>query len=79
MIGSSFEVVYCNVNEKKSREGVILKEDYAKKVLEVKSVRLINPNLEVESVMLNVISFELRKLLKEKDKAIQGISKGGKW
>ncbi|KAF7710092.1 hypothetical protein HF521_008964 [Silurus meridionalis] len=57
-IGGGFKQFYHGVDGKRNGVGVILKEEYNKSVVEVKRVsdRVINVKLEVEGVMINVIS-----------------------
>ena len=57
-IGGGFKLFYHGVDGKRSGVGVILKEEYSKSVVEVKRVsdRVINVKLEVEGVMINIIS-----------------------
>ncbi|KAF7702094.1 hypothetical protein C0J45_9471 [Silurus meridionalis] len=57
-IGGGFKLFYHGADEKRNSIGVILKEEYSKSVVEVKRVsdRVMNMKLEVEGVMINVIS-----------------------
>ncbi|KAI5627382.1 hypothetical protein C0J50_13074 [Silurus asotus] len=57
-IGGGFKLFYHGVDGKRNGVGVILMEEYSKSVAEVKRVfdRVINVKLEVEEVMINVIS-----------------------
>ena len=55
-IGGGFKLLYHGVDGRKN--GVILKEDYAKSVVEVKrkSDKMMSVKMEIEGVMMNVIS-----------------------
>ncbi|KAI5611687.1 hypothetical protein C0J50_1328 [Silurus asotus] len=57
-IGGGFKLFYHGVGGKRNGVGVILKEEYSKSVVEVKRVsdRVMKVKLEVEGVMINVIS-----------------------
>ncbi|KAI5098241.1 hypothetical protein C0J45_11968 [Silurus meridionalis] len=57
-IGGGFKLFYYGVNGKRNSVGLILKEEYSKSVVEVKRIsdRVMNVKLEVEEVMINVIS-----------------------
>ncbi|KAI5619089.1 hypothetical protein C0J50_21120 [Silurus asotus] len=57
-IGGGFKLFYHGVNGRRNGVGVILKEEYSKCVVEVKRVsdRVMIVKLEVEGVMINVIS-----------------------
>ncbi|KAI5098342.1 hypothetical protein C0J45_12069 [Silurus meridionalis] len=57
-IGGGFKLFYHGVDEKRNGVGVILKEEYSKCVVEVKRVsdRVMIVKMEVEGVMINVIS-----------------------
>ncbi|KAI5094339.1 hypothetical protein C0J45_16063 [Silurus meridionalis] len=57
-IGGGFKLFYHGVDGKRNGVGVILKEEYSKSVVEVKRVsgRVMNVKLEVEGMMINVIS-----------------------
>ncbi|KAF7690015.1 hypothetical protein HF521_011819 [Silurus meridionalis] len=57
-IGGGFKLFYHGVDGKRNGVGVILKEEYSKGVVEVKRVsdRVMNVKLEVEGMMMNVIS-----------------------
>ncbi|KAF7694969.1 hypothetical protein HF521_006692, partial [Silurus meridionalis] len=57
-IGGGFKLFYYGVDGKRNGVGVILKEEYSKSVVEVKNVsdRVMTLKLEVEGVMINVIS-----------------------
>ncbi|KAF7697328.1 hypothetical protein HF521_005746, partial [Silurus meridionalis] len=65
--------VEVRVDGKRNGVGVILKEEYSKSVVEVKRVsdRVMNVKLEVEGVMINVISAYAPQIgceLEEKEK-----------
>ncbi len=57
-IGGRFKLFYHGVDGKRNGVEVILKEEYVKSVLEVKRVsdRMMSVKLEIEGVMINVIS-----------------------
>ncbi|KAF7696112.1 hypothetical protein C0J45_14382 [Silurus meridionalis] len=57
-IGGGFKLFYHGVDGKRNGVGVILKEEFSKSVVEVKRVseRVISVKLEVEGVIINVIS-----------------------
>ncbi|KAI5615444.1 hypothetical protein C0J50_0125 [Silurus asotus] len=57
-IGGGFKLFYHGVDGKRNGVGVILKEEYSKSIVEVKrlSDRVMNIKLEVEGMMINVIS-----------------------
>ncbi|KAI5095122.1 hypothetical protein C0J45_15197 [Silurus meridionalis] len=57
-IGGVFKLFYHGVDGKRNGVGVILKEEYSKCVVEVKRVsdRVMYVKLEVEGMMINVIS-----------------------
>ena len=57
-IGGGFKLFYHGVDGRRNGVGVILKEDYVKRVLEVRRVsdRVMSVKLEIEGVMMNVIS-----------------------
>ncbi|KAF7704710.1 hypothetical protein HF521_021782 [Silurus meridionalis] len=57
-IGFGLKLFYYGTGGKRNSVGVILKEEYSKSVVEVKRVsdRVMNVKLEVEGVMINVIS-----------------------
>ncbi|KAK3523754.1 hypothetical protein QTP70_009236 [Hemibagrus guttatus] len=57
-IGAGFKLFYYGVDSKRNGVGVVLKEEFVRNVLEVKRVsdRVMNLKLEVEGVMLNVVS-----------------------
>ncbi|KAK3508693.1 hypothetical protein QTP70_004208 [Hemibagrus guttatus] len=57
-IGAGFKLFYYGVDSKRNGVGVVLKEEFGRNVLEVKRVsdRVMNLKLEIEGVMLNVVS-----------------------
>ncbi|KAK3547778.1 hypothetical protein QTP86_029926 [Hemibagrus guttatus] len=57
-IGAGFKLFYYGVDSKRNWVGVVLKEEFVRNVLEVKSVsdRVMSLKLEIEGVMLNVVS-----------------------
>ncbi|KAK3553266.1 hypothetical protein QTP86_032776 [Hemibagrus guttatus] len=57
-IGAGFKLFYYGVDSKRNGVGVVLKEDFVRNVLEVKRVsdRVMSLKLEIEGVMLNVVS-----------------------
>ncbi|KAK3565912.1 hypothetical protein QTP86_020321 [Hemibagrus guttatus] len=57
-IGAGFKLFYYGVDSKRNGVGVVLKEEFVRNVLEVKSVsdRVMSLKLEIEGVMLNVVS-----------------------
>ncbi|KAK3508727.1 hypothetical protein QTP70_004272 [Hemibagrus guttatus] len=57
-IGAGFKLFYYGVDSKRNGVGVVLKEEFVRNVLEVKRVsgRVISLKLEIEGVMLNVVS-----------------------
>ncbi|KAK3551724.1 hypothetical protein QTP70_023244 [Hemibagrus guttatus] len=57
-IGAGFKLFYYGVDSKRNGVGVILKEEFVRNVLEVKKVsdRVMSLKLEIEGVMLNVVS-----------------------
>ncbi|KAK3556710.1 hypothetical protein QTP70_015094, partial [Hemibagrus guttatus] len=57
-IGAGFKLSYYGVDSKRNGVGVVLKEEFVRNVLEVKRVsdRVMNLKLEIEGVMLNVVS-----------------------
>ncbi|KAK3540585.1 hypothetical protein QTP70_034343 [Hemibagrus guttatus] len=57
-IGAGFKLFYYGVNSKRNGVGVVLKEEFVRNVLEVVRVsdRVISLKLEIEGVMLNVVS-----------------------
>ncbi|KAK3507880.1 hypothetical protein QTP70_002299 [Hemibagrus guttatus] len=57
-IGAGFKLFYYGVDSKRNGVGVVLKEEFVRNVLEVKRVsdRVMSLKLEIEAVMLNVVS-----------------------
>ncbi|KAK3540824.1 hypothetical protein QTP86_002367 [Hemibagrus guttatus] len=57
-IGAGFKLFYYGVDSKRNGVGVDLKEEFVRNVLEVKRVsdRVMSLKLEIEGVMLNVVS-----------------------
>ncbi|KAK3560854.1 hypothetical protein QTP86_022604 [Hemibagrus guttatus] len=57
-IGAGFKLFYYGVDSKRNGVGVVLKEEFLRNVLEVKRVsdRVMSLKLEIEGVMLNVVS-----------------------
>ena len=55
-IGGGFKLLYRGVDGRRNGVGIIIKEDYAKSVVEVKSDRMMNVKMEFEGVIVNVIS-----------------------
>ncbi|KAK3570342.1 hypothetical protein QTP86_017287 [Hemibagrus guttatus] len=57
-IGAGFKLFYYGVDSKRNGVGVVLKEEFVRNVLEVKrlSDRVMSLKLEIERVMLNVVS-----------------------
>ncbi|KAK3536559.1 hypothetical protein QTP86_013749 [Hemibagrus guttatus] len=57
-IGAGFKLFYYGVDSKRNGVGVVLKEEFVWNVLEVKRVsdRVMSLKLEIEGVMLNVVS-----------------------
>ncbi|KAK3537919.1 hypothetical protein QTP70_024578 [Hemibagrus guttatus] len=57
-IGAGFKLFYYGMEKKRNGVGVVLKEEFVRNVLEVKSVsdRVISLKVEIEGVMLNVVS-----------------------
>ncbi|KAK3574515.1 hypothetical protein QTP86_008562 [Hemibagrus guttatus] len=57
-IGAGFKLFYYGVDSKRNGVGVVLKEEFVRNVLEVKKVsdRVMSLKLEIEGVMLNVVS-----------------------
>ncbi|KAK3530646.1 hypothetical protein QTP86_030910 [Hemibagrus guttatus] len=57
-IGARFKLFYYGVDSKRNGVGVVLKEEFVRNVLEVKKVsdRVMSLKLEIEGVMLNVVS-----------------------
>ncbi|MCJ8743810.1 hypothetical protein PDJAM_G00098470 [Pangasius djambal] len=56
--GAGFKLFYYGVDSKRNGVGVVLKEEFGRNVLEVKRVsdRVMSLKLEIEGVMLNVVS-----------------------
>ncbi|KAK3506481.1 hypothetical protein QTP70_001796, partial [Hemibagrus guttatus] len=57
-IGAGFKLFYYGVDSKRNGVGVVLKEEFVRNVLEVKRVsdRVMSLKLEIEEVILNVVS-----------------------
>ncbi|KAK3513422.1 hypothetical protein QTP70_014248 [Hemibagrus guttatus] len=57
-IGAGFKLFYYGVDSKRNGVGVVLKEEFVRNVLEVKRVsdRVMSLKIEIEGVMLNVVS-----------------------
>ncbi|MCJ8742455.1 hypothetical protein PDJAM_G00082310 [Pangasius djambal] len=57
-IGAGLKLFYYGVDSKRNGVGVVLKEEFGRNVLEVKRVsdRVMSLKLEIEGVMLNVVS-----------------------
>ncbi|KAK3548042.1 hypothetical protein QTP70_003069 [Hemibagrus guttatus] len=57
-IGAGFKLFYYGVDSKRNVVGVVLKEEFVSNVLEAKRVsdRVMSLKLEIEGVMLNVVS-----------------------
>ncbi|KAK3552622.1 hypothetical protein QTP86_017898 [Hemibagrus guttatus] len=57
-IGAGFKLFYYGVDSKRNGVGVVLKEEFVRNVLEVKRVsdRVMSLKLEIEGVILNVVS-----------------------
>ncbi|KAK3507240.1 hypothetical protein QTP70_012139 [Hemibagrus guttatus] len=57
-IGAGFKLFYYGVDSKRNGVSVVLKEEFVRNVLEVKRVsdRVMSLKLEIEGVMLNVVS-----------------------
>ncbi|KAK3553084.1 hypothetical protein QTP86_031352, partial [Hemibagrus guttatus] len=57
-IGAGFKLFYYGVDSKRNGVGVVLKEEFVRNVLQVKRVsdRVMSLKLEIEGVMLNVVS-----------------------
>ncbi|KAK3512275.1 hypothetical protein QTP70_002267 [Hemibagrus guttatus] len=57
-IGAGFKLFYYGMDSKRNGVGVVLKEEFVRNVLEVKRVsdRVMSLKLEIEGVMLNVVS-----------------------
>ncbi|KAK3524762.1 hypothetical protein QTP86_002705 [Hemibagrus guttatus] len=72
-IGAKFKLFYYGVASKRNGVGVVLKEEFVRNVLEVKRVsdRVMSLKLEIEGVMLNVVSGYARQVsceLEEKER-----------
>ncbi|MCJ8736312.1 hypothetical protein PDJAM_G00258120 [Pangasius djambal] len=72
-IGAGFKLFYYGVDSKRNGVGVVLKEEFVRNVLEVKRVsdRVMSLKLEIEGVMLNVVSGyapQVRCELEEKER-----------
>ncbi|KAF7703561.1 hypothetical protein C0J45_1013 [Silurus meridionalis] len=86
-IKGGFKLFHHGVDGKRNGVGVVLKEEYSKTVVEVKRVskRVMNVKLEVEGVMINVISAyapqvgcemeEKEKFWNELDEAVEGVAR----
>ncbi|KAI5607533.1 hypothetical protein C0J50_1844 [Silurus asotus] len=86
-IGGGFKLLYHGVDGKRNGVGVILKKEYSKCVVEVKRVsdRVMKVKLEVEGVMINVISAyapqvgcemeKKKKFWSELDEVVEGVPK----
>ncbi|KAK3544418.1 hypothetical protein QTP86_011156 [Hemibagrus guttatus] len=57
-IGAGFKLFYYGVDSKRNGVGVVLKEEFVRNVLDVKRVsdRVMSLKLEIEGVLLNVVS-----------------------
>ncbi|KAK3535940.1 hypothetical protein QTP70_021240 [Hemibagrus guttatus] len=57
-IGEGFKMFYYGVDSKRNGVGVVLKEEFVRNILEVKRVsdRVMSLKLEIQGVMLNVVS-----------------------
>ncbi|KAK3553754.1 hypothetical protein QTP70_009191 [Hemibagrus guttatus] len=55
-IGAGFKLFYYGVDSKRNGVGVVLKEEFVRNVLERVSDRVLSLKLEIEGVMLNVVS-----------------------
>ncbi|MCJ8749472.1 hypothetical protein PDJAM_G00176630 [Pangasius djambal] len=87
-IGPGFKLFYYGVDSKRNGVGVVLKEEFGRNVLEVKRVsdRVMRLKLEIEGVMLNVVSGyapqvgceleERERFWSELDEVIESISTG---
>ncbi|MCJ8731892.1 hypothetical protein PDJAM_G00204980 [Pangasius djambal] len=87
-IGAGFKLFYYGVDSKRNGVGVVLKEVFGRNVLEVKRVsdRVMSLKLEIEGVMLNVVSGyapqvgceleEKERFWSELDEVIQNIPTG---
>ncbi|KAK3568487.1 hypothetical protein QTP86_008540 [Hemibagrus guttatus] len=87
-IGAGFKLFYYGVDSKRNGVGVVLKEEFVRNVLEVKRVsdRVMSLKLEIEGVMLNVVSGyapqvgceleEKERFWRELDKVMESIPTG---
>ncbi|KAK3509608.1 hypothetical protein QTP70_006814 [Hemibagrus guttatus] len=87
-IGAGFKLFYYGVDSKRNGVGVVLKEEFVRNVLEVKRVsdRVMSLKLEIEGVMLNVVSGyapqvgceleEKERFWSELDEVMESISTG---
>ncbi|KAK3560541.1 hypothetical protein QTP86_010949 [Hemibagrus guttatus] len=87
-IGAGFKLFYYGVDSKRNGVGVVLKEEFVRNVLEVKRVsdRVMSLKLEIEGVMLNVVSgyapqvgcelVEKERFWSELDEVIESIPTG---
>ncbi|KAK3574521.1 hypothetical protein QTP86_008701 [Hemibagrus guttatus] len=87
-IGAGFKLFYYGVDSKRNGVGVVLKEEFVRNVLEVKRVsdRVMSLKLEIEGVMLNVVSGyaprvgceleEKERFWSELDEVMESIPKG---
>ncbi|KAK3571059.1 hypothetical protein QTP86_001309 [Hemibagrus guttatus] len=87
-IGAGFKLFYYGVDSKRNEVGVVLKEEFVRNVLEVKRVsdRVMSLKLEIEGVMLNVVSGyapqvgceleEKERFWSELDEVMESISTG---
>ncbi|KAK3568140.1 hypothetical protein QTP86_031379 [Hemibagrus guttatus] len=87
-IGAGFKLFYYGVDSKRNGVGVVLKEEFVRNVLEVKRVsdRVMSLKLEIEGVMLNVVSGyapqvgceleEKERFWSELDEVMESISMG---
>ena len=72
-IGARFKLYYQDVDRKRTRVGVILKEEFTKNVVKVKreSNKVMSVKLENKSMMVNIISGYAQQVgceMKEKEK-----------
>ncbi|KAI5090485.1 hypothetical protein C0J45_19346 [Silurus meridionalis] len=87
-IEGGFKLFYHGMDGKGNGVGVILKEEYSKRVVEMKraSDRVMNVKLQVEGVMINAISAYApqvgcemnEKFWRELDKVLQGVPRNEK-
>ncbi|KAK3564702.1 hypothetical protein QTP86_024835 [Hemibagrus guttatus] len=87
-IGAGFKLFYYGEDSKRNGVGVVLKEEFVRNVLEVKRVsdRVMSLKLEIEGVMLNVVSGyapqvgceveEKERFWSELDEVIESINTG---